>query len=78
MCHHRSGQVRLLLASHRLGYLLGTFFSGKLYNKLNGNRFMAVLLLGISISVVMVATMQLIWLLMAVCFVLGGSILTAT
>ena len=65
------GQISLIFFFGSLGYLVGSYFSGKLYDRLPGHAVMAVVfvVLGIAIALVPIATT--IWMLLSVVLVLG-------
>ena len=63
--------ISSLFASHRFGYLVGSLVGGRLFDRLDGNRFIAALILVMSVGVVFIPLANVIWLLLAVCFVTG-------
>ena len=64
-------QISLIFFSGSMGYLLGSFVSGRIYDRLPGHQFLAgvILLLGISIAFVPVATS--LWLLLVITLIAG-------
>ena len=64
-------QISLIFFSGSLGYLFGSFISGRIYDRLPGHQFLAgvILLLGISIAFVPVATS--LWMLLVITLIAG-------
>ena len=64
-------QISLIFFSGSTGYLLGSYISGRIYDRLPGHQFLAgvILLLGISIAFVPVATS--LWMLLVVTLIAG-------
>jgi FHS family Na+ dependent glucose MFS transporter 1 len=63
--------ISSIFSSHRFGYLVGSLFGGKLFDRLDGNRFLAVLALLMAAGAVLIPIARVIWLLLALCFVTG-------
>ncbi|HEY3474975.1 MAG TPA: MFS transporter, partial [Anaerolineales bacterium] len=64
-------QISSIFLFGSLGYLLGSFFGGRVYDRIPGHRFMAGVLvfLGLIIALVPVATSR--WMLFSIVLVLG-------
>jgi len=64
-------RINLIFISGSLGYLLGSYISGRIYDRVPGHQFMAgmILLLGITAAFVPVVTS--LWILLVVILVLG-------
>jgi FHS family Na+ dependent glucose MFS transporter 1 len=64
-------QISLIFFSGSLGYLLGSYISGRIYDRLPGHQFLAgvILLLGIIIAFVPVATA--LWMLLVITLIAG-------
>jgi len=63
--------ISLVFIGHRLGYLIGSFAGGHLYDRVSGNRLMAVVLLILGLGLVLVPITSLLFLLVAVVFFIG-------
>ena len=64
-------QISLFFVLGSLGYLLGSYFGGKAYDRVRGHRLMAVTLLVVAVSGTFIPLMRTIWLLLLVQFALG-------
>jgi FHS family Na+ dependent glucose MFS transporter 1 len=64
-------EISFLFTARSLGYLLGSFLGGRLYDRLPGHRVMAVTLLFMAAMMALVPLMPLLWLLMAVLLAVG-------
>jgi FHS family Na+ dependent glucose MFS transporter 1 len=64
-------QISLFFVLGALGYLLGSYFGGKAYDRFRGHRLMAVTLLVVAVSGTFIPLMRTIWLLLLVQFALG-------
>ncbi|HZM20807.1 MAG TPA: MFS transporter, partial [Anaerolineales bacterium] len=64
-------QISLIFFSGSLGYLLGSYVSGRIYDRLPGHKFLAgvILLLGIIIAFVPAATA--LWMLLVITLIAG-------
>ena len=64
-------QISLIFFSGSLGYLLGSYVSGRIYDRLPGHQFLAgvILLLGIAIAFVPAATA--LWMLLVITLIAG-------
>lgn len=65
------GQVSFLFTARSLGYLMGSLLGGRLYDRLPGQRVMAVMLLVLAAALVLVPGIPMLWLLAGVLLVLG-------
>jgi MFS transporter, FHS family, Na+ dependent glucose transporter 1 len=64
-------QISFLFTTRALGYLVGSFIGGRLYDRLPGHRTMAAALLAISLLLALVPTVPLLWLLTVVLLAVG-------
>lgn len=64
-------EISFLFTARSLGYLIGSFFGGRLYDSKAGHPVMAVMLLGMALALILIPTLSLLWLLTAVLLLLG-------
>jgi FHS family Na+ dependent glucose MFS transporter 1 len=64
-------QISVLFTAHALGYMFGSFFGGRLYDLMPGNRLMSAMLLLMVALLVIVPLAPLLWLLAAAWLLLG-------
>jgi FHS family Na+ dependent glucose MFS transporter 1 len=64
-------QISLLFLISSLGYLLGSFFGGRIYDRVPGHRFMAGMLVFLGIIIAFVPVAAALWILLVIVFVLG-------
>lgn len=64
-------EISFLFTARSLGYLIGSFFGGRLFDSKPGHPVMAVMLLGMALALVLIPTVSLLWLLTAVLLLLG-------
>ena len=64
-------QISLLFTASSLGYLLGSFMSGRLYDRVKGHPVMAAGLLGLAAMLVLAPLAPLLWVLIAIFLTLG-------
>ncbi len=67
------GQAGLLFTTHALGYLLGSFQGGRLYDRVAGQPLMAAMLLSMAAMLVLAPLIPALWLLAIVVLVLGAA-----
>ena len=67
----RLSQVSLLFTARSLGYLLGSFRGGRLYDRMPGHPVMAAALLVMALTAAVVPLMPVLWLVAAVLLLLG-------
>jgi len=65
------GQISLIFVSGSLGYLIGSFFSGRAYDRFPGHRLIAFSLILTGAAAVMVPVATSLWLLLLTFFALG-------
>ncbi len=65
------GQISVVFAARSLGYMIGSFVAGRVYDRRAGHPVIAVLLVVMSVTLGLVPLMPLLALLVAVLFVLG-------
>jgi MFS transporter, FHS family, Na+ dependent glucose transporter 1 len=65
--------ISSLFIAHRLGYMAGSFGGGRLYDRVNGNRLMAGMLLIMTAGMVVVPVVPVLGFLVAVLFALGAA-----
>jgi FHS family Na+ dependent glucose MFS transporter 1 len=66
-------QISLIFIFGSFGYLLGSFFSGRAYDRLPGHRFMAGTLLMIALCASLIPSAEQLWQLLLILFVFGGA-----
>jgi len=64
-------EVSFLFAARSLGYLLGSFQGGRLYDRVPGHPLMAAVLIIMAVMMTLAPLISLLWLLAAVLLVLG-------
>lgn len=65
------GQISYLFVARSLGYLLGSFFGGRLYDRLPGHPILAGMLLSMAVIIFLVPFVPLLWLLVIVLVIIG-------
>jgi len=65
------GGISLLFTTRSLGYLIGSFWIGRWYDRTPGHRLMAVCLVGMAVSLLLIPSMPSLVLLAAVMGLLG-------
>jgi MFS transporter, FHS family, Na+ dependent glucose transporter 1 len=70
--HSELSQVSFLFSARSLGYLVGSWLGGRLYDRVRGNRLMGVLLIVMLASLAITPVVARLWLLTALLFVLGA------
>ena len=66
-------QISLIFIFGSLGYLLGSFFSGRAYDRLPGHRFMSGTLLVIALCAALIPFAKQLWQLLFILFIFGGA-----
>lgn len=66
-------QISLIFAFVSLGYLVGSFFSGRAYDRFPGHKLMAASLVLTAVMAILLPLVGNLWLLLLVFFVLGMS-----
>ena len=64
-------QVSYLFTARALGYLLGSLLGGRVYDRLPGQRVMAVMLLVMAAGLALVPGISMLWLLAGILLILG-------
>jgi MFS transporter, FHS family, Na+ dependent glucose transporter 1 len=64
-------QISLIFFFGSLGYLLGSYFGGRIYDRVPGHRFMSGVLVLLGAIIVFVPIATSLWLLLVIVFVLG-------
>src|ERR1051325_11793273 len=59
-------QISLLFLISALGYLLGSFFGGRIYDRVSGHRFMGAMLVSIGIFSALVPVANALWVLLVI------------
>jgi len=68
----RLNEISFLFTARALGYLIGSFRGGRLYDRFKqGQRIMAACLVGMSVCLAIIPTLPWLWLLTGVLFMLG-------
>jgi FHS family Na+ dependent glucose MFS transporter 1 len=71
--HTRSqlSEISFLFTAHALGYLLGSFQGGRLYDRIPGHPLIAVVLIAMAAMLALVPLMSFLWALALVMLILG-------
>lgn len=64
-------EISFLFSARSLGYLCGSLFAGQLYDRFPGHRVMALALGLIAVVLALTPLIPLLWLLIAITFILG-------
>ena len=64
-------QISIIFAARSIGYLAGSFLSGRLYDRVRGHWIIAAVLLATALAFVLIPVIPLLGLLAAVVFALG-------
>jgi FHS family Na+ dependent glucose MFS transporter 1 len=65
------GAISFLFTGHALGYMLGSFFGGRLYDRMPGHPVMVSMLLLMAAMLALIPLVPVLWLLTAAWLVLG-------
>jgi fucose permease len=65
--------ISFLFIGHRLGYMIGSFAGGRLYDRISGNRLMAGMLLIMAAGMVATPVVPILGLLVLIVFLLGSA-----
>jgi FHS family Na+ dependent glucose MFS transporter 1 len=63
--------ISFLFTAHALGYMLGSFFGGRAYDRLNGHPVMVAMLVLMAAMLVVIPLLPVLWVLAAAWLVLG-------
>lgn len=66
-------QISLIFFFGSLGYLIGSYFSGKIYDRLPGHKFMTGVLAVLAAVIALVPVLTSLWVLLVIVLVLGAS-----
>lgn len=66
-------QISFLFTARSLGYLMGSFLGGRLFDRLPGHRTMAIALIVIAVALAGVPLVPLLWILLGIMLVIGVS-----
>ena len=71
--HTSSGldRISLIFVFGSLGYLIGSYFGGRAYDRVPGHRLMAIALLAIGLASVLIPIAPVLWMLLAAMFLSG-------
>jgi MFS transporter, FHS family, Na+ dependent glucose transporter 1 len=64
-------EISFLFTGRSLGYLLGSFFGGRLYDRKPGHPVMGLMLIGMAMALTLTPTVSLLWLLTGLLLLLG-------
>src|SRR5688572_19959102 len=64
-------EISFLFTARSLGYLFGSFFGGRFYDRKPGHPVMVLMLIGVATALILVPTISLLWVLAGVLLVLG-------
>jgi FHS family Na+ dependent glucose MFS transporter 1 len=67
----RLDRISLIFVFGSLGYLIGSYFGGRAYDRVPGHRLMAIALLGIALASVLIPMAPVLWMLLAAMFLSG-------
>lgn len=67
------GQISFLITARALGYMLGSFRSGKLYDRMSGHAIIVVSLLVLAAMLALVPFVPLLWLLIGAILIIGAT-----
>ncbi len=70
--HTTLSQISVSFTAHALGYLIGSFFGGRLYDRRSGNPIMGAMLLLMALSVALVPVISVLWALIVVLLLVGA------
>lgn len=65
------GEISIIFAAMSFGYLIGSFLSGRLYDRIKGHPLLVLLLLITAVAFTLIPILPALWLLTAMVFVLG-------
>lgn len=71
--HTQLGAISYLFTAHALGYMLGSFFGGRLYDRVPGHPVMAAMLALMAAMLALIPLIPTLWLLAASWLLLGVS-----
>jgi FHS family Na+ dependent glucose MFS transporter 1 len=71
--HSPLDEISFLFTTTALGYLLGSFFGGRLYDRVPGHRLMGVMLILAAAMLALIPVIPALWLLTIAWFLLGVS-----
>jgi FHS family Na+ dependent glucose MFS transporter 1 len=69
--HVSTSEISYLITSRSFGFLLGSLFSGRFYDRMSGHTVMAVMIIAMSAAMALMPFIPALGLLLAVVFVLG-------
>ena len=69
--HTQLSQISILFTSHSLGYLVGSYFGGRFYDRLPGHLLLVGMLVAMAIALIIIPITPLLWLLALAVFVTG-------
>ena len=69
--HSRLSEISFLFTARSLGYVLGSFASGRLFDRVSGHRVMAGALVMMTLMMALVPLLPVLWLLFVVLLLLG-------
>lgn len=67
----RLDQISIIFIASSFGYMVGSLFGGRAYDRLPGHRIQALALLLISLGTALVPILHSLWLLVGIIFILG-------
>jgi MFS transporter, FHS family, Na+ dependent glucose transporter 1 len=71
--HSQINQISFIFMASSFGYLIGSLFSGGLYDRLPGNRILGAVLAAIACGGILTPVIHRLWILVPLCFVMGMS-----
>jgi FHS family Na+ dependent glucose MFS transporter 1 len=69
--HTTLGEISLIFATRSFGYLIGSFLSGRLYDRIRGHPLLVLVLAVTATAFILIPLVPALWLLIAIVLVLG-------
>lgn len=69
--HTQLSQISILFTSHSFGYLVGSYFGGRFYDRLPGHLLLVGMLVAMAIALIIIPITPLLWLLAIAVFITG-------
>lgn len=70
--HSQLAQISFIFTAQSLGYLVGSVFGGRLFDRFPGHPLLAGVLVGMAVMAFFIPITSALWLLIGIFFVLGG------
>ncbi len=69
--HTHLREISFLFTARSLGYLLGSFFGGRLYDRRPSHPVMGLMIIGVALALALIPTVSLLWILVGLLLILG-------